>query len=95
MKHAHWLLIYDISEPGRLRNVEKIASRYGVRVQRSVFESDANESMINNLQRRIESIIERNDSFIIIPLCERDWQKAEKYGTLNLNDFITNDYEII
>jgi len=95
MKHSHWLVIYDICDPKRLRAVEKIVSRYGIRVQKSVFESDANESLILNLQHKLEGVIGKNDSVAIIPLCEEDWQKTEKYGIIASNNFINGTYEIL
>jgi len=95
MKHKHYLIMYDICDPKRLREVEKIVSLYGVRVQRSVFESDVDERMINNLRRRLDGIVIGDDFVAIIPLCERDWQKSEKYGILFPNQYIVEDFAIL
>ena len=95
MKHKHWLIIYDICNPKRLQRVAKLISRYGIRVQKSVFEADTNDQMINSLQRKLGDIIEETDFIAIIPLCEQDWQKGEKYGVITPNDFISSKYEVL
>jgi CRISPR-associated endonuclease Cas2 len=75
--------------------IEKIISSYGIRVQKSVFESDMNEQMIYILQKKIEKAVDDNDFVAIIPLCERDWQKAEKYGILLSSQVVTEPFEIL
>jgi len=95
MKHSRWLVIYDICNPKRLREVEKIVSRYGIQVQKSVFELDVNENLILSLQHKLEGVVGKNDSAAIIPLCEGDWQKVEKYGIMKPNSFINGAYEIL
>jgi CRISPR-associated protein Cas2 len=95
MNHHHWLIVYDICDPKRLRNIEKTISRYGIRVQKSVFESDVDEVLIGNLQRRIGQIIEGDDFVTIFPLCEKDWQRVERYGITLPHQYITGPYEIL
>jgi len=95
MKHSQWLIIYDICDPRRLQSVGKIVSRYGERIQKSVFEANANDIVINALQQRLEEVANKNDFIAIIPLCERDWQKAEKYGTMASDSHIGLNYEIL
>ena len=46
---SHWLLIYDISDPKRLRKVAKIANAFGNRVQRSVFELSCSRETIETV----------------------------------------------
>jgi CRISPR-associated protein Cas2 len=95
MKHSHWLILYDICDPKRLQSVGKIVSRYGDRIQKSIFEANANDSVINALQQRLEEIADKNDFIAIIPLCESDWQKAEKYGIMASNNYNGLNYEIL
>lgn len=95
MKHSHWLICYDIHDPKRLREVEKIVSRYGVRVQKSVFEAEVKDFMIDNLERRLGQIIDGDDFVAIIPLCEEDWQKAERYGLALSCRYVSGPYEIL
>ena len=97
MKYKNWLLLYDICDPKRLRAVEKLVSRYGVRVQKSVFEIDADYNIIARLQKRLEAlaVTEEGDSVALIPLCEQDWQKSERHGIIRKNDFVSGTYEIL
>ena len=63
------LAMYDIADPARLRKVEKTVKRFGVRVQKSVFECSLKESSVNELIRRVEKIMDKErDSFKIYPL---------------------------
>ncbi len=48
-----WLLVYDIGEPKRLRQVEKIAKTYGVRLQRSVFLCEISEMDLEEMAARL------------------------------------------
>jgi CRISPR-associated endonuclease Cas2 len=95
MKHSQWLILYDICDPKRLQSVGKIVSRYGERIQKSVFEANTNDIIINALQQRLEEAAGENDFIAIIPLCERDWQKAEKYGIMGSRNCTGLNYEIL
>ena len=75
-----WLIIYDICDAKRLQVVAKVLEGYGIRVQKSVFELEASRKVIRKLKGKFNTIIEDEDYIIIFPLCERDWQKREKYG---------------
>lgn len=77
----HWLILYDIRNPKRLRSVEKCVESYGWRVQKSVFESDAPDESIARLKLRLGRIINPEEDFVLfLDICERDWQKQETYG---------------
>ena len=95
MKCCHWLVLYDICNPKRLRKTEKAVSKYGLRVQKSVFELDVSDSIIGILQKKLNAIIKEDDSVVLIPLCEADWQKAEKYGIITPSRYINGDYAIL
>ena len=95
MKHCHWLILYDICDPKRLRKIEKITSQYGIRVQKSVFESDVSEDTVINCHMKLKKMTKDNDYIVIIPLCEKDWQKSEKYGTISLNSCENSRYVIL
>jgi CRISPR-associated protein Cas2 len=95
MKHQHWLVLYDICDPKRLREIEKIVAAYGERVQRSVFESDCNDILIDNLEKRLHSKIEGDDFVAIVPLCETDWQKIERYGIVQESNFVQGAFAIL
>lgn len=88
MKVKHrWILLYDISDPKRLAKVAKVAEAYGNRVQKSVFELYADDFTINNIEKRIQMLIEKEDSYALIPVCLLDWEKTVRYGIIN------KDYE--
>lgn len=81
MNSKHWLIVYDIRNSKRLRKVEKCMESYAWRVQKSVFEASATEETINQLKLRLEQIIEATEDFVLFfRICERDWQKQEKFG---------------
>ena len=84
----HWLVIYDICDPKRLRRVAKIMEDYGFRVQKSVFELEAPELVVEGLRRRIRKIIQDDDFVVYFDLCQRCWQKRMKYGP---GDFCERD----
>jgi CRISPR-associated protein Cas2 len=78
---SHWLIIYDIREPKRLTKIAKVMVNYGVRVQKSVFEAEADHRVIERLRKDVRNIImEEEDYVVYFDVCERDWQKRMKYG---------------
>lgn len=80
-KNFHWLILYDVKNAKRLRKVSKIIESYGWRVQKSVFESNADPLTIETLKARLNPEICPEEDFILIfEVCEKDWQKKEKYG---------------
>ncbi len=81
MATKHWLIVYDIRNTKRLRKVEKCMESYAWRVQKSVFETSAGDETINTLKWRLEQIIETKEDFVLFfNICEKDWQKQEKFG---------------
>ena len=46
----------------------------------SVFESIVDFEHIIIIKKRIEKVIQGNDFVAIVPLCDSDWQKIERYG---------------
>ncbi len=80
MDFNHYLIIYDIRDDNRLRKIAKIMEDYGVRVQKSVFEMEATDKTIKNLRERVQRVIENEDYVVYFKICEKDWQKREKYG---------------
>lgn len=83
MISKHWLVIYDISESKRLSKVAKICKEYGKRVQKSVFEIDCCETVLEIMRNKIEEVIDFDVDYVVyFDICEKDWQKREKYGPL-------------
>ena len=98
MEVKHWLIVYDIRDTKRLAKVSKCMESYAWRIQKSVFESSATTETIGRLKRELERIIDAEEDFILFfEICERDFQKKEKFGkTNNQNDkIIDEDYAIL
>lgn len=95
MESGHWLIVYDIADDKRLRKTAKIMQSYGWRVQKSVFESFADDATIEALKARVLKVIDQDEDFVIFfSLCERDWQKKESYGK-NSKSLENNDKFVI
>ena len=90
-----WLIIYDIRNERRLRRIAKIMERYGVRVQKSVFETYSDEKTINRMRREAGFVLEKDDSLIAIPLCAKCWQKRMQYGVKTEGIGQYRKYEIL
>lgn len=51
------LILFDISDPKKYRNLLKVLKRYGSRVQKSVFEAQLKPSQIREVVESIERIM--------------------------------------
>ena len=66
-----YLIAYDIRHPARLRKLAKIVQDYGIRMQKSVFEAELLPSELQNMMRRMKSIINPSEDGIkIFRLCQ-------------------------
>jgi CRISPR-associated protein Cas2 len=79
-RKKHWLLIYDIRDPRRLRRIAKKMTGFALRVQKSVFEMDAEVAVMERLRKEVKKIMDYEDYVIFFDICEEDWQKRQKYG---------------
>lgn len=96
MESKHRLIVYDIRDAKRLRKVEKIMESYAWRVQKSVFESNCSDELIEKLKYRLEEVIEVTEDFLLFfEVCERDWQRQEKYGVGSKNENSMKDEKFI
>lgn len=93
MEVKHWLIVYDIRNAKRLVKVSKCMESYAWWIQKSVFESSATAETIERLKRELERIIDAEEDFILFfEICERDFQKKEKFGKMNnQNDKIIDE----
>jgi CRISPR-associated protein Cas2 len=67
------LIIYDITDPKRLRRVAEVCEDFGVRLQNSVFECTLEPAQLVRMQARVQNIIDhQQDSVRYIPVCPRD-----------------------
>jgi CRISPR-associated protein Cas2 len=82
------LAMYDIADPKRLRNVEKTMRRFGVRVQKSVFECSLKEGSIQQMKHSVENIMNLDDdSFKIYPLLNQAREKQTIIGKGEIPEF--------
>ncbi|MCL2284141.1 MAG: CRISPR-associated endonuclease Cas2 [Fibromonadales bacterium] len=96
MKHSHWFVLYDIKSGRRLRRVAKIAESFGIREQKSGFEMNMPESVVEIMIGRFERVINESEDFIaILPLCEMDYQKIERYGKCLPTDVVSEDIVVL
>lgn len=86
------LVTYDVnteSQEGkrRLRKVAKICTKYGIRVQNSVFECDVDPSQLKLLRNEILAVInEKTDSIRIYNLGDHYVKRIEHYGSKSTFD---------
>ena len=70
----HHLIIYDIADPKRLRQVARLLEDHGVRLQNSVFDCWLTAPQLHRLQSKLLARIHLGeDSLRYIPLCTRDY----------------------
>ena len=71
-RRVPWLLCYDIANPGRLRKIHKLAVRFAIPLQYSVFLTCTTRSEMLNFVGQLESIIDpRYDDVRGYPLSTR------------------------
>jgi CRISPR-associated protein Cas2 len=67
---------FDIRDPKRLRRVSDALENFGIRVQRSLFECRLDENQLQELQDRIETLMDlKEDQVRYYPLCPKDVPK--------------------
>jgi CRISPR-associated protein Cas2 len=81
MKEKHYLIAYDITDDRRRRLIVKLLMNYAYRIQFSIFEFTATESIAQKIYEKVKRIIEENeDSVSIYELCSEDWNKRIRMG---------------
>ena len=81
MKEKHYLIAYDMANDKRRNRIVKLLMNYAYRVQYSVFELSASDSIYKRIKERILEIIQEDeDSICVYELCSTDWEKREKIG---------------
>ncbi|MEM5947016.1 CRISPR-associated endonuclease Cas2 [Spirochaetia bacterium 38H-sp] len=67
------LICYDIKvdKPKRLRQIASICERYGIRLQKSCFQVDADDERFKNLLKELRITIDpKKDSIVAYSICE-------------------------
>lgn len=66
-----WLVAYDIASPKRLKHVADYCEKFGIRLQKSTFQIDADKEILEKLVSNMKELINRKyDSVIFYPVCE-------------------------
>ena len=72
MKPRYWLLSYDIAHPKRLRQIAKLALRYGERVQKSLYLCAVSPEQFERLEQELTALIHpEEDRVMLRPICPR------------------------
>lgn len=73
------LIIYDITDDKYRRNLVKILSSFGLRVQKSAFEARLDKRQYNKLLSKIEKFYRDSDNIMIYRL--QEYEEVRVYGT--------------
>ena len=83
-----YLVVYDIADPRRLRRIAKKVEKFGVRVQKSVFECMLDVGRRRELEETSRKIMdETEDSMRIYPLLAKSREKQCILGNGVMLDF--------
>lgn len=67
-----WRLVcYDVRDPARWRDVYRIVTGHGERVQYSIYRARLDEQQVAQLRWELAKVMEPEDSLLIIDLCPR------------------------
>ena len=68
--NKRWRLVcYDIRDPRRLREVYKIVSGHGHRVQYSIYRARLDDLQVEQLRWELSRVMAPEDSLLIVDLC--------------------------
>jgi CRISPR-associated protein Cas2 len=90
-------VIYDIKKDKSRTKVAKASQEAGLyRVQKSVFLGAINKSRLDELQLRVNQLIdEEKDSVYIFPMCEPDFKKTITMGRAFDEELITDEVKAL
>lgn len=77
------LVCYDINvkKPKRLREIAKVCEKYGIRLQKSCFQVDADDENFEQLLADLQAILnKRLDSIVAYSLCDECIRLARLHG---------------
>jgi CRISPR-associated protein Cas2 len=78
-----YLYSYDVSSSRRRNKISRVLERYGCRIQKSVFQCDISAEDAAAIKKAVLRYLNNDeDSLLVYPICAKDAQKAEGYGTL-------------
>ena len=79
-----FIVSYDFEDTRRRTKFSNLLKKYGRRLQYSVFEIKNSQRILDNIQKEIDMKYEpyftKNDSIVIIYVCEACKAKIKRYG---------------
>lgn len=75
-----FLISYDITAPRRRSKVVSRLEKLGTRLQLSVFMVKCGDGVFAQLERELLNIIDKEDSLLILPVCEHCYAKGTFTG---------------
>ena len=78
---SRFVASYDISDNRTRDRISKILGRFGVRLQRSVFEIDIEPPLLEGVLVEIGSTLSREDRFDLIPIDRDERRKRLSWGS--------------
>lgn len=79
-----FIVSYDFQDTGRRTKFSTFLKKYGRRLQYSVFELKNSARILENIQKEIDMkykpYFTKNDSIVIINVCEACKAKIKRYG---------------
>jgi CRISPR-associated protein Cas2 len=83
-----FLAVYDIADPKRLRRIANVMKRYGIRVQKSVFECRLQPSDFDRLCREADDELDpQRDGVRFYPLFAHAREKQMQLGIQSMAAF--------
>ncbi len=81
------VVAYDTPDDKRRLKFAKILLDYGYRVQKSVFEIEAPQKLISEMEKRLKKVVDQNDdSLRIYHICQRCIAGSDFLGNAQLTN---------
>jgi CRISPR-associated protein Cas2 len=77
---SRYLAAYDISNDQQRVRVARVLDRYGMRLQRSLFEVWLDPDELAELRRQVGPLLEKTDQFEIVPIDVAPQRKRWRWG---------------
>ena len=89
-----YFFCYDIKDTRRRNKISKSLERFGIRMQKSIFQCDVSQEKADEIWKAlIEILLQKEDSLLFFPLCDSCSDKAILLG--NKNFLKIENFEIL
>ena len=80
-----YIFSYDITDTHRRNKISKVLERFGLRVQKSIFQCDVPPTKAHEIKSALQEVIlEKEDSLLFYPVCNDCLGKARLIGSRTL-----------